>query len=298
VIHGQVLGILARDGPLTGGELLSRCAADRFLLWKTCACSRSLVLRRAGDRYLRLDERVPGFSRLSPSILREFLTYTVVGTEEPGVERRAVELREKIRAVGEWKTEIARDAIRSVMDRMPEDLARSFRACFILGGDIVYGMAHAEPRPERSTGRMVRGSDLDVVVVVEDRAPAAYRELLDGQIHREKFRLLSNPAINQELDYVVKTVERFREQLAFDTFKHMVACKIMREGVFLQGDRGLFTSLKSLLAESGVEQRLSAMEEQAAAERQEAEEELKRAAAMDGSLYALFYSSQESDEFE
>jgi len=32
-------------------------------------------------------------------------------------------------------------------------------------------MAHDAPRPERSTGKLVKGSDMDLVVVVDDLFP-------------------------------------------------------------------------------------------------------------------------------
>jgi hypothetical protein len=42
------------------------------------------------------------------------------------------------------------------------------QTCFIIAGDVVFGMAHAEPRPEASTGELVKGSDLDIIVIADD----------------------------------------------------------------------------------------------------------------------------------
>src|SRR5665811_1909286 len=96
-----------------------------------------------------------------------------------------------------------------------------------------YQMAHDVPRPERSTGKMVRGSDLDVVVIVDDRAPEVLVKALDDAIYQQKYRYLINPSVREEIDYIVKRLDRLREQAEFDTFKKMVACKILQEGVLL-----------------------------------------------------------------
>ena len=45
----------------------------------------------------------------------------------------------------------------------------------MLAGDIVYGMGHDAPRSERSTGQMVRGSDVDLVVITEGRRTGGAR---------------------------------------------------------------------------------------------------------------------------
>ena len=78
-LHGLVKGLVAERGPLTGAELQSALGSDMFRLWKVCMTDPALELRRVGRRYVRLDRTIEGFARLSPSILREFMTYTVVG---------------------------------------------------------------------------------------------------------------------------------------------------------------------------------------------------------------------------
>lgn len=293
-----VLDILDREGPLTGGELFALRAGDRFLLWRTCATSRRLRLERVGRRYLRLDERVPGYARLSPSILREFLTYTVVGAEGAPKGEKVAALASSLREIGDRKMAIAAKAMKSAMDAVAPAWSGSRDPCFVLAGDIAYGMAHAEARPERSTGKLVSGSDLDIVAVVDDSTPERLVELLDESIYREKRALLLDPSLRQEIDYVVKRVSKFEEQLRFDSFKRMVACKIMKEGLFLEGDRALFDELKLMLEESGVGSRLERMEEKAASERHEAESILERADSMSPECERLFYSVQESEEFE
>lgn len=87
--------------------------------------------------------------------------------------------------------------------------------CVLLAGDIVYDMAHDAPRPERSTGKLVNGSDLDLVFIVADDLPEGQVAELDQAILRRKHRLLRDPVSPEEIDYIVKRLERVREQVAF-----------------------------------------------------------------------------------
>ena len=197
-----------------------------FACWRAAVLSPRLVVRRVGTRYLRLDHKVEGFARLSPSILREFLTYSVVGLVDdvPALDRRAAEVFAHVRAVSRAKLELATGVVAGVAARIAEDADGGGDYCIFLAGDVVYDMAHDVPRPERSTGKMVRGSDLDLVAVVDDAAPEALLRRLDAEIYQQKYRYLINPSAREEIDYIVKPLARLREQMECDTFKKMVAC--------------------------------------------------------------------------
>jgi hypothetical protein len=251
---------------------------------------------------MRLDERLPGLARLSPSILREFITYSVVSLkgQANAAEIKARKLRELAASISEMKAQVAKAMIAKVMASLADGVIPTGRAAFILAGDVVYGMAHEEPRPERSTGKIVRGSDIDIVAIAEDSSPDAFVEGLEAAILREKYLILSNPRLNQEIDFVVKRISRVREQTAFDTFKRKVACKIMREGVLIDGDERIFAEMKALLDSGGVSDRLRMMDERAELERTEAMETLLSLDELrdDDGLRNLFYSSEESEEFE
>jgi len=299
---GRLCSLLDEHGPLTGGELHARLGGDRFKLWRACQQGRGLRCQVLGKRYLRLDRRLPGLARLSPSILREFLTYSVVslrGQERPA-QRRAAEILDRIAEISSRKASLAKSAAEAVMAELRADGGALPSLAFILAGDIVYGMAHDEPRPERSTGRLVRGSDIDMVILAPDDAADEDLEAVDRAMHRIKFRILSDPALNQELDYVVKRLEKARWQTAFDTFKTMVACKIMQEGVLILGDAGLFNAMKRMLEESGAEARLEGLLRKAESERREAVKILSNQHVLEAGdpFRDLFYSSEESEEFE
>jgi hypothetical protein len=298
----EIVRVLREKGPLTGEEIWEAVGGDGLVLWRTCRLSQDLTIQRIGTRYLRLDRRVDGFARLSPSIFREFLTYSIVGLPDmmEDILQKSLGRMSHLEEVNRSKLELAYRTVSGLASRFEDEWSLGHQVCFIISGDIVFSMAHDVPRPERSTGKLVNGSDIDLVVVAEDEMPEEKLARIDDAIYQEKYRLLITPHLREELDYVVKTVSRVREQIRFDTFKHMVACKILREGTYLYGSEGLFQTLKGMLMESGVVEKLDALERQAMAFRNEAEEYLLREdpeVLRQESLH-LFYPTEESEEFE
>lgn len=289
-------------GPLTGAELQAGTGGEAFASWKAAMLSSRLAVTTVGARYLRLDHKVDGFARLSPSILREFLTYSVVGLagDTAALDGKAAEVLAHIRNVSRAKLDLATGVVAGVSAQLADGPAAEERFCVFIAGDVVYDMAHDVPRPERSTGKMVRGSDLDLVVIVDDAAPEALLRRLDEAIYQQKYRHLINPSAREEIDYIVKRFDRLRDQARFDTFKKMVACKILQEGVFLHGSRGLFDAAQALLDEYGVTTKLAAMEADAARLRRDAEQYLLSTdqRVLTGDDLHLFYTTDESEEFE
>jgi hypothetical protein len=298
----HIVKAIEEVGPLTGAELLEIFTEDMFLLWQNCMRSPDLSIRTIGPRYLRLDRRIEGFARLSPSILREFLTYSVIGLagEPDAVLQKINEIRSHIEAVTRSKSELAYEIISAAMERF--DLSGPMReqVAVMIAGDIVYNMAHDVSRPERSTGKLVRGSDMDIVIVVDDRFPKGLIPRMDDAVYEEKQRILMTPHLREEIDYVVKDMDRVREQVRFDTFKHMVACKVLQEGALLYGSEDLFRTIKGMLMEKGVTARIMALEAQARAFREKAERDLlsRNSEEIRRDCRDLFYPTEESEEFE
>lgn len=294
--------LLNTRGPLTGAELLDNLETDSLSLWRHCVGSGRLAVRRVSRLYLRLDRRIEGYARLSPSILREFLTYSVIAPvgAEKFLESKALKISEHIRAVTREKSQLAYRTVSSLVNGSDNPELVREKACFLIAGDIVYDMAHDVPRPERSTGRIVRGSDLDLIVVVDDGFPHDHRKRLDESIFKEKHSMLLTPQLREEIDYVVKDLDKIREQLRFDTFRRMVACKILEEGTFLYGSESLFTRIKKMFMKSGVAERLREMEQTAREFRSTAEETLLRKdlETIRRDYLHLFYPTEESEEFE
>jgi hypothetical protein len=108
------------------------------------------------------------------------------------------------------------------------------------------------------------------------------------------------PHVNEEIDYIVKKLERVREQVRFETFKQMVACKILHEGTLLYGSEVLFNGVKRILRQTGVSDKLSDLGRQAKTFRRDVEAYLLRESPerIRGEMLDLFYPSEESEEFE
>jgi hypothetical protein len=297
-----IVNLIRTNGPCTGFEIKKTIDIDSLYLWRVCKTSQELLVRTLGKRYMRLDRRVDGFARLSPSILREFLTYSVIGlaNDPDPFEKRCMEVIGRIQEISRSKFELARQIVAEIMEEFEDTVSRKHQICFIIAGDIVYNMAHDVPRPERSTGRLVRGSDIDLIVVVDDTLPDSSISRLDDIIYRKKYRILINPAIKEEIDYKIKRLSLVRDQARFDNFKHMVAVKILQEGLLVYGSEDLFHAVKTIIEENGLPEKLDELERLANILRKKAEESI-----LDNTLdkekikeMHLFYSTEEFEEFE
>lgn len=299
-VAARVIDALERLGPSTGAELRDATGVELFALWRACRTEPAIVWRVVGRRYLRLDRKVDGYARLSPSTKREFLTYTVMGlaTDAEGLERRVTELAASVQAISDEKRMLARYRLRALLDGLPRGDEVRDGACFLIAGDVVYGMAHAVDRPEVSTGKMVRGSDLDIVIITRDDFDPALAEALDRAVLNEKHQLLHHPTYREEIDYIIKPMSRVREQLRFDTFEHCVASKILDEAAFLDGSRALHAEVDAAVAATGVRERLARLEREATEYRETGDRLLS---GVDGEptrdqLFRYFYTKEEEPE--
>ncbi len=292
-----IVECIKKRGPLPGAKIRALVSGDSLALWQACRRCPDLEIQTMYTRYLRLDRKIPGFARLSPSIWRSFLTYSVVGLSNAQnvLKEKTAGLRAHIAEVSRSKLDVAFQTISGLaaeIDGIEE------KACFIIAGDIVYNMSHDVPRPERSTGKLVNGSDMDIVVVLSNDCSESDVKRLDDAIYQEKIRLLLTPHLREELDYVVKPFSRVREQVRFDSFSRMLACKILQEGAFLFGNELLFQEVKALLRAEGVVEKLERMEHLANMRRGDTEELLMHVAPSEitQELLNLFYPSEESEE--
>jgi hypothetical protein len=297
MIEKRVISSLRESGPMTGEELLRQTGEDVFRLWQICRNSDKVMEQSVGRRFLRLDRAVNGYARLSPSIRREFQTYTVLGLEDQVTEMDDCvrELVREIRRISQAKLNLAGQIVTSIVSSLEERELIREKICFILAGDITYEMAHSVLRPEISTGEMVRGSDLDLIVVTDNTIPESVLTDLDEAIHTKKYYLLTHPAYQEEIDYIIKSLSRIEEQLRFESFDAMVACKILREGVFLHGSVTIFQTVKHLLEKNQIPEKLELQEERARQYRLRAEECLQDLRSPPGkSEYSnLFFTREE-----
>jgi len=232
--------------------------------------------------------------------MREFLNYTVIGLPEQRnlVDVMADRLNKEIKAISKAKIELALQTVTRVIRSHREGNTILEKSCLIIAGDVVFGMAHAEPRPESSTGELVKGSDLDIIVVT-DKLPGYLKRDLDRFFYDEKYNLLMNPALKEELDYIIKDISVISSQLRFDTFKNMVASKILDEGQYLYGNQALYNQIKTMVDEAAVPSKIADLTKRAEADRLLAEQTLagaNRLTTVNEQLMALFYTTEEKEE--
>lgn len=296
----NIIKLFAMYGPMTGKELHERSSMEPFKLWKGCNKSEDIVTQTIGERYLRLDKSVAGYARLSPSIMREFYSYAVIGlkTQTRAIHEKVKQLEQLIIGISKKKMELAKDILTKIVDFHSESKAINQKACFMIAGDVVYNMGHLEPRPESSTGKMVNGSDLDIVIIFKDLPEEIIKEL-DLAIYEKKAYLLMNPSYREEIDYVIKDISKVASDLKFTDFNSMVASKILDESKFLLGNASMFSEVKKMVDDNGISEKLFSLKESACVYRKNAREKLL---AFDNAIFNpeimhLFYTSDEIEEF-
>lgn len=295
----DLVSLLEINGPVLGREVVRLSGMDSYSAWKRCCSNTQIAVCIVGKRYLRLDKKIDGYARLSPSIMREFLNYTAVGTigMTDRIVAAAQKLEQEIADTSQRKFILAQDTIHRLVESHREGDLINENCCFMISGDVAYRMAHAEPRPESSTGELVKGSDLDIVAIVGKHA-SRLPEIIDDLLYREKFNLLHNPASKEEIDYVVKDLKTVEEQLRFNNFKAMVASKILHEGVFLYGSFDLYCRIRENLNRHGIPDKLQQLENKARVDRDSAEYVLLSSADdfCCDDLMGLFYTTEEKEE--
>ncbi|MDQ2084879.1 hypothetical protein RBH29_00315 [Herbivorax sp. ANBcel31] len=296
----KVVKILEEHGPMTGKELQQKSQLDDFCLWKICNTCGEITTKAIGKRYLRFDKQVEGYARLSPSIVREFYSYTVIGTKRDigRILEKTEVLCKNIIDISKNKFNLAYETIRQIVETHENSEILNKYICFLIAGDVVFEMAHLEPRPESSTGKLVKGSDLDIVVVTKG-LPDSIVNNIDALIYDKKNFLLKNPDYNEEIDYVVKDISKIKQQLKFDNFKAKIASKVLFESKYLYGNSEMYKKIKQMVKEAGIPQKMVELEEKAEIERNDARIYLLKSKAplSEEESLKLFYTKEEKEEF-
>ena len=220
-LEKQILDFLPANGSVSGGELFEEFGKKYFELWRTTTNSQRLANHHYGQYYLRIDAKIEGFARLSPSILRNFLTYSRVSRIED-IEAAVEEgkIHRKIhRDISNKKREIAKQMLKESLN---DDLLA--RIGVLIAGDVCRDMAHEVPRPERHSGEMVKGSDIDLVLIMGDE-DAGLREEVESRLLEAKSIYLRHPALREEIDFVVNSVDHYKAVSVFEEPVQMISCK-------------------------------------------------------------------------
>lgn len=271
-LEKQVIEVVDQQHSVLGSELAEAFDQRYFDLWRVCENSPRIYAAQFARWYLRVDSEVDGYARLSPSILRNFLTYVQfsnVDNFEKAVEdgNRQRELHSE---VSKKKRTIAKQLI---AQSLPEALLD--RVGVLIAGDVCRDMAHEVPRPERSTGQIVKGSDIDLILVMGDE-DATLREELEGRLLEAKNLYLRHPALREELDFVVNSIAHYEKVSVFENPKQMISCKAALEGQFLAGDRGCIVKARDVLVRADIPRKVLDMTERAFSQRLQTIERLRK----------------------
>ena len=298
--EARVIALIGEFGPMRGKELHARLKdVDYLPLWQACFLSERLQISQFSRYYLRYDITREDMIRISPSILRDFLSFTIISLPEQRnlVMERLVRLSNEHREISIWKMGIARRIMMGVVDIL--EPSQVDKMCGFLAGDLTYFLGHSEPRAVPSIGQMVNGSDIDIIIV-HDGLPDDVIKEIDDVILASKNYYLRHPDYVQEVDYVVKGMDKMMAQFGYQDIKDKIACKIVFESLFLAGSVSLYDRVLEKLEWTGARKKIQEDFEEGLASRAATIRELRDVTPKDydENTRSLFYFSQERVEFE
>ncbi|MDH3402793.1 MAG: hypothetical protein OEP45_04185 [Acidobacteriota bacterium] len=280
---------LRQRGPALGVDLVSLTGQDVLTLAGVLGADGEIHRDALATCYLRIDEDSPDGARMSPSFLRKFVSFTCFGTDEEAVRAAVRELGRRHAEISRRKRELGAGVGRDLLAHFRESLSGDLGV--LICGDVVYDLAHDSPRRERSTDIPVRGSDIDLIVVLED-ADAALRPDIEAKLLEIKYFWLKHPRIAEELDFIVKTPTEISRQLGFETVKDKIAMKILAESEPLLDSGTILERCAAALAASEVSGRLAELEKRARRRQRRLEADVYsgRVETLDAEAKSIFFS--------
>lgn len=276
-IEERILQTLAEKGPQLGKELAFAMPDIPVLaLWQACFRSQSFLISHFASYYLRYDITREDQVRLSPSILRDFLSFTLFGL--PGQREQMIERQGSLsnmhREISREKIALAQSAMKAVFLKLTRE-TRS-QLCAFIAGDLAYFLAHNEPREHAASGEMVKGSDVDIVIIY-----------------------LRHPDYRQEIDFITKRQSVMERQFGYGDIHDKIASKIAYESMFLGGSLTLYMEVREAMSRLGVDKLIEGDFDHALKDRKNAMRKLLHvdASNIDDETRSLFYFSQERVEF-
>lgn len=299
-IDDRIARILEEKGPRIGKELsFDMPDVPVLALWQACNRSRSLLISHFASYYLRFDITREDQVRLSPSILRDFLSFTLFGL--PG---QRYQMIERQGSLSNMHREISREKIgvaQDVMKQLFVSLGREVRSqlCAFIAGDLSYFLAHNEMREHSASGEMVRGSDIDIIIILSESLPDDIQGRIDGEMMALKNFYLRHPKHRHEIDFICKRKSVMERQFQYSDIHDKIASKIAYESMFLGGSLTLYMEVRDAMTRTGVDQLIEADFAHALKDRKHAMKALLDAPgdAIDAETRSLFYFSQERVEF-
>lgn len=302
-IADRIAAVVREAGPIPGWKLSEALSdIEPISLWRACYVSRQIRIRNCARYYLRYDITRENVLRLSPSILRDFLTFSLIYLPEQSV--MAVEggtlMANRFRNISLRKLSRARQALLALDADLQAEL---YQHCVVfLSGDIAYFLAHDTPRNHKTLDVPIKGSDIDLVIVTNNEADPKTIKAIEDSLLKIKRQYLINPSIREELDFIVKPVEKMLEQLSYRDIHEKIASKILYESYFLMGRVDIYESLMTNLELRGTRGRIEADFEIALMERKNTIRtilsKIPEESVKDAEVASLFFASQERLEFQ
>jgi len=299
-IEARVIGVLSERGPQIGKELAAALPGVPVLaLWQACYRSDTFRVSHFASYYLRYDITRDDQVRLSPSILRDFLSFTLFGL--PGQRDQMIERQGTL---ANMHREISREKItvaQLVMKQLFISLGREVRSqlCAFIAGDLAYFLAHNEPREHAASGEMVKGSDVDIVIILGESLPDEVKTRIDAEMTTLKSLYLRHPQYRHEIDFICKRKSTMEKQFQYTDIHDKIASKIAYESMFLGGSLTLYMEVREAMSQTGVDRLIEQDFDHALKDRKNAMRTLLNVPGdtIDDETRSLFYFSQERVEF-
>ena len=299
-IEARVTQLLEAEGPKIGKELAWSLPEIPVLrLWQACFRSQSFLISHFASYYLRFDITRADQVRLSPSILRDFLSFTLLGL--PGQREQMIERQGQLsnmhREVSREKLAVAQAALRTLFLKQSREV-RS-QVCAFIAGDLAYLLAHNEPREHAASGEMLKGSDIDIVIILQDSLPDEVKVQMEAEMTALKSYYMRHPDYRHEIDFICKRQSVMERQFGYGDIHDRIASKIAWESMFLGGSLTLYMEIREAMGRTGVDRLIEADFDHALRDRKHAMRTLLNVAGdtLDEETRSLFYFSQERVEF-
>ena len=302
-VADRICDLVRENGP-TPGYQLSEWFSDipPIDLWRTCYTSNRIRVRNCARYYLRYDIKRDNMLRLSPSILRDFLTFSLIYLPEQSV--AAVEggtlMANKFRTISLRKLSRARQALLELSSDLKKEINE--HCVVFLSGDIAYFLAHNTCRMHATLDVPVNGSDIDIIIVTNHAADPVKIDAIEREFLKVKRLFLMMPSVREELDFIIKPVDKMLEQLAYRDIHEKIASKVLYESYFLMGRVDIYESLMRNLDIRGTLAKIEADFETALVDRKQTIRIILSLSSEDSiknsEVASLFFASQERLEFQ
>ena len=301
-LTGLIEIALRESGPKSGAWLSEKVPdIHPIALWRSCYKSNQIRIQNCARYYLRYDITRDNMLRLSPSILRDFLTFSLIYLPEQGVAvvEAGTRLANRFRRISLRKTSLAREALLRLPQELQDEINKN---CVVfLSGDIAYFLAHDTVRQHSTMNVPIRGSDIDIIIINNLEADPQRIADIGTELLKIKRIYLASPDIREEIDYIVKPIGRMIDQLTYQDIHQKIASKILYESYFLMGRVDIYQSLLRHLTVSGARDKIESDFDSALLERKQTIGKIMGLSHLeseqDGNVNSLFYASQERLEF-